>query len=948
MQDKLEKLNKILELVRQDTVTPKELEQFLSSVLDFIKKSKDNFDAISSENLKKIQDFLTYMEREHSEIMASVSQETSEIKKELESKIKEVSNLLEEVRTMKQIPPEKGEDGYTPIKGVDYFDGRDGEDGSPDDGEEIVSKINELSIEDDAFKIDASHIKNLPEFASTSPNGGGWRNLYQLHDVEIDTPLDNQVLTYDSTTNTWKNETPSGGGVSEPSTQIVYGTGIGVDSSANFTFDYNNFILDFSDGGNNHFNFDPTTGIAEWSMDTQIYLHATGTNQTSANLDFSNHNITLTTGDGASPLASTYLSIDWGSATINAFTATTLALELNKAAGTYKIGDINGAGNFTYITADDNNSTIQMNASGSLIFSFNRSTSLYEAGDISLSVDGTRLSMDAANGIFFATSGVLHNARVTLDDTTAFITLSTDGNNYLTIDGMNALFSFGDLSAFGNANTLVVDDTANKFVFDNTAHTTSFWMNNAFFATQDPSNFNIRLGSGSGNSLTSATNNLLFGINAGTAITTSSNNTIIGTNAGISLTNSSGSNVFIGDQAGYNQTTGYENIFIGQIAGRANLSGQRSVAIGNSASYQGTSADRYVAIGYAALGSQIGAADNVAIGYAAGTLATGSTNVFIGSSAGYTMTSGQFNVLLGYSATMSTVTASNNFMVGSSFAPIYDVYVGQGDFNASALPITYHGTGGVGTDKVGGDIVLASGQGTGTGTPGKVIIKTSTAGSTGTTLQTLSTRATFDTSNVSFSPYGTSTGNTYESRWLELAANGTNYVGFKSPDALAGNTIYTLPNAFPVSNGLALVSTTAGVMSWSSITSPNGAPMTMSLGNGIQATAGTTSYNTIGAINLNGTEANRQAVIPDAGTIKTLRLVTTTAQPGTGSLVITVRKNGVDTAITLTVAAGAAAGAFADAVNTVAFAAGDLLSFKYVNNAATAGASMQTIGVTFI
>jgi hypothetical protein len=48
-----------------------------------------------------------------------------------------------------------------PIDGRDGMPGRDGRDGSPDTGEEIVAKINELDA--DGPKIDASHIKNLPQ-----------------------------------------------------------------------------------------------------------------------------------------------------------------------------------------------------------------------------------------------------------------------------------------------------------------------------------------------------------------------------------------------------------------------------------------------------------------------------------------------------------------------------------------------------------------------------------------------------------------------------------------------------------------------------------------------------------------------------------------------------------------------------------------------------------------
>ena len=66
---------------------------------------------------------------------------------------------------------------------------------------------------------------------------------------------------------------------------------------------------------------------------------------------------------------------------------------------------------------------------------------------------------------------------------------------------------------------------------------------------------------------------------------------------------------------------------------------------------------------------------------------------------------------------------------------------------------------------------------------------------------------------MSVGPYGAGAGATGEVRFLELAAGGVNYVGFKAPDALAGNTVYTLPDAFPASNKI-LQSTGAGVLTW--------------------------------------------------------------------------------------------------------------------------------------
>lgn len=64
-------------------------------------------------------------------------------------------------------------------------------------------------------------------------------------------------------------------------------------------------------------------------------------------------------------------------------------------------------------------------------------------------------------------------------------------------------------------------------------------------------------------------------------------------------------------------------------------------------------------------------------------------------------------------------------------------------------------------------------------------------------------------------------------------------------------------------------------------------------------------------------------------------------QPASGSLVFTVQKNNVGTAITGTLAAGAGAGTTTDLTNSVSFAAGDLIVIKVVNNATSASATIS-------
>jgi hypothetical protein len=75
---------------------------------------------------------------------------------------------------------------------------------------------------------------------------------------------------------------------------------------------------------------------------------------------------------------------------------------------------------------------------------------------------------------------------------------------------------------------------------------------------------------------------------------------------------------------------------------------------------------------------------------------------------------------------------------------------------------------------------------------------------------------------IELAPYGTLAGNTSELRFEERAANGENYVGFKGPDAVTSNVIWTLPIADGTS-GQVLSTSGTGALSWISGVSPTGA-----------------------------------------------------------------------------------------------------------------------------
>jgi hypothetical protein len=95
------------------------------------------------------------------------------------------------------------------------------------------------------------------------------------------------------------------------------------------------------------------------------------------------------------------------------------------------------------------------------------------------------------------------------------------------------------------------------------------------------------------------------------------------------------------------------------------------------------------------------------------------------------------SICIGQSATS---TAAHQLIIGSdklSAAEITDVYIGKGVVDAAPTDTTYHATGGEGTNIAGADVTIAGGKGTGSGAGGEVVFSTSDAGSTGTTLQTL-------------------------------------------------------------------------------------------------------------------------------------------------------------------------------------------------------------------
>lgn len=104
-----------------------------------------------------------------------------------------------------------------------------------------------------------------------------------------------------------------------------------------------------------------------------------------------------------------------------------------------------------------------------------------------------------------------------------------------------------------------------------------------------------------------------------------------------------------------------------------------------------------------------------------------------------------------------------------------------------------------------------------------------------------------------------------------------------------------------------------------------------------------TRYTTIYRDGVASTETGT-IIAPTSFTASSLYVYLRTAQTNTGSLVITIRKNATNTALTVTIPANSSSGTtHTDLSNTASFAAGDLLSISMVNNGTSTSGIISSI-----
>jgi len=183
------------------------------------------------------------------------------------------------------------------------------------------------------------------------------------------------------------------------------------------------------------------------------------------------------------------------------------------------------------------------------------------------------------------------------------------------------------------------------------------------------------------------------------------------------------------------------------------------------------------------------------------------------------------------------------------------------------------------------------------------------------------------------------------------AANGSNLTVLNASNLGSG----TIPDArfpatLPAASGANLTALNASNLGSGTVPDARLQYVKGILGSSLPATntiaGSTTNYISIHASagNWNANENIRQFAIPVSGTVRSFYIALGGTQSGTGSLVLTVRKGGVDTSVVITIATNAVSGIYSDTSNSFTVAAGDLISIKGVNNASATSAPVVSVG----
>jgi hypothetical protein len=214
MDNNTEQLKVLAEVFNTDKiVTSDQIEQVLEAILNILVRFKKENQSLNDDTKTQVESIIEGISKEHDRILASVEKSTQNVKSEATEAVEKALERLKEIT--KEVLSYKAKDGESPdqekiieevltkIKLPEYeiFS-------LEEKGENIVSEINALPTNEDEYKIDASHIKNLP-----TPRGGYSPTvLGNATDLNQSARADGYAIVWDDTSKNFKFAAGGGGG----------------------------------------------------------------------------------------------------------------------------------------------------------------------------------------------------------------------------------------------------------------------------------------------------------------------------------------------------------------------------------------------------------------------------------------------------------------------------------------------------------------------------------------------------------------------------------------------------------------------------------------------------------------------------------------------------------------------------------------------------------------
>lgn len=223
-----ENANEMLNLARyfgtDRMMSKNDLEKIISGIFKLLASFKKENENLNSETKKEVDDLLKTLKILQKELYQDIKDGKKEMEIQCAEYVEDVKYLIAEFKKMKP------KDGYTPRKGVDYFDGDDA------DEETIVSKVltkirEELANDEEMETEDDNIIQKINDLSYSKENLidvrriKGWENLNKnskkafsptvignAMDLDLSEKADGYAIVWDETNQRFKFAASGGGG----------------------------------------------------------------------------------------------------------------------------------------------------------------------------------------------------------------------------------------------------------------------------------------------------------------------------------------------------------------------------------------------------------------------------------------------------------------------------------------------------------------------------------------------------------------------------------------------------------------------------------------------------------------------------------------------------------------------------------------------------------------